>query len=412
LKAIFVIQNASQAEMFRRIAKELSNWESLVINLQRWQDRANIEQALDKMNFSYKTLNNFSEQNVIKTVKQFQPGIVVVGNDDSPDSRIFIESANRMNIPTLLVQDGILSRATSKNREVKANKIAIYLALIPFKFFRFILTGRYPFRQKIEIVSHEFRYGPKWRKDHTGMFPGTGNSRKMAVFGETTKELFLSEGVEPERIIITGNPKFDGVYNSTLVNCKANVCKKFGIPEDKKIILLVTQYFVEAAYWSVEQRKKFVTLIADAAASLPDTSLIIKIHHPLEKENEYQEIAKGINSRPVVSCYDDTSELLSACDLVITVNSTAALEGMAIKKPVVIVNLYNNNVSFFNGSSAIFVTKEQEVLPAMQKALYDQKTREEMIKKSDEFVYKRAYLQDGKASERIAKLMISMTNKN
>ena len=396
--------------MFSDICRELQDWESIIINLQAWQDRAEIEQALERMNLYYKTIENLSPQSVTATIKELKPDIIIVANDDAPDSRMFIESANAMNIPSLFVQDGILTRNLNK-RKVKLSRVILYFTALPIKFIKFIIGNRYSFRQKTGIVLFQLRYGAKWRKDHTGMFPGTGKSLKMAVFGESTKEMFIAEGVDQERIIVTGSPKFDALFRATLDNGKEKLCERLRIPKEKNIILLVTQYFVEANYWKADQRTDFVNAIAKATASLGDASLIIKIHPPVEQEAEYKNIVKDFEPAPIILSYWSMPELLSACSLVITVSSTAALEALAIKKPVVLVNLYHNDVSFFSGSEAILTTKKDELLPAIQKALFNFKSRKESPDASAEFVYKRAYLQDGRASKRIADLIRTMAVK-
>ena len=82
---------------------------------------------------------------------------------------------------------------------------------------------------------------------------------------------------------------------------------------------------------------------------------------------------------------------------------------MALGKPVIIVDLFNQSGnSFFNGSGALFARIEQEILPAMRRALYDEQTKDEMAKSIENFVFKQAYLQDGQASKRIADLIMSM----
>ena len=231
----------------------------------------------------------------------------------------------------------------------------------------------------------------------------------MAVLGDAVKGMLLSEGIKPERIVVTGNPKFDKLFYSRDGNSKQKVCEKWDIPTDKEIVLLLTGQFVEGGLWSSEQRREFILAIATAAAALPHARLIIKLHAPQESEQDYDEIIKGLPHPPIVCKYAPLHELLNACSLAMTVSSTAALEAMALGRPVILVNLFNDaGALFYKGSGALFAEKEKDILPAINKALYDSQTRNEMAKSMENFVYQQAHLQDGQASKRIADLIIQM----
>ena len=238
---------------------------------------------------------------------------------------------------------------------------------------------------------------------------GHGECLKMAVFGEAVKSLFIAEGIDPERIVVTGNPKFDKLYYSKSHNCRQKVCEKWDISPEKDIIVLLTQYNVEAKIWSAVQRRNFVLAITKAVAAIPNTQLIIKLHPPLESEEDYQEIVRDLIPRPAICKYTSLSELLNASSLVLAGGSTAALEAMAIEKPVVMVNLFNDfGPDYFQDSGAIHAEREADILPAIERALYDSQLREEMARSMEIFVHEQAYIQDGYSSARIANLIRDM----
>jgi hypothetical protein len=66
--------------------------------------------------------------------------------------------------------------------------------------------------------------------------------------------------------------------------------EKFGISSEKKVILVLTQWFVEAGVWSKKDREYFIYEIAKACVNLTDVQLIIKLHPPYENEADYREI--------------------------------------------------------------------------------------------------------------------------
>ena len=405
-KVLFVVSGTAQAETFKSIVDNLSNWDNVAILPDRWKKRTEVENVLRGLNFPHKTIPRRSMGKVKEVFSRERPDIIVVGNDINLMQTLFIKCANSMGIPTLLVQDGIIAESRLKVHETGSAGTSLrYWITLPFEAFKVMMRRDYPWQGKIEDALLESRYSLRGKR----RIYGHGQCSKMALFGEASKRMLISEGIAPERIVVTGNPKFDEVYYSKDSDCKKKVCERWNIPTDKTIILLLTQYLVEVGRWTTEQRRKFVLAVANAAAVLPNTQLIIKLHPPHESEGDYQEIVKGSPHAPIICKYASLPELLNACSLAVTVESTAGLEAMAIGKPVVIVNLFNESgPSLFNGSGALFVDKEENILPAMQKALYDAQTREEMAKSMKDFVYQQAYLQDGQASKRIADLIIQL----
>ncbi len=408
-KILFIVSTTSQAELFGTIGKELPNWDILAININRnLSKRVGIGRVLQRLNFPYETAETPDRRKAKKTIKEVQPDIVVVGHDIEPEQRIFVGSANSMGIPTLLVQDGIWLSSKELDKTSSFRLWVNYWFYLPLRLFRFIKNRDCSCNQKIEILWLELRYGAKGRK--LGLY-GHGGCSKMAVFSNAVKELRVSEGIEPERIVVTGSPKFDEVFYYRKVDCKQRICEQWGIPQEYEIITLLTQNFV--GYWGVEQTRKFVLTIAKVTMSLPNTKLIIKVH-PVEFEDEYHEIAKELDFTPIICKNIILPELLGASSLIITVSSTAAIEAMAAEKPVIIVNLFNEPWPlFYKGSGAMYVDREEDILPAVKKALFDPQAREEMRAATEKFVYEQAHLQDGQASKRIADLILSMsTNQN
>jgi UDP-N-acetylglucosamine 2-epimerase len=222
--------------------------------------------------------------------------------------------------------------------------------------------------------------------------------------------MLVSEGISQERVIVTGSPKFDKLFYSKQDSCKDNVCREHDIRPDKDIIILFTEYQVESGEWTPEQRRMFVLAIAEAAARLPDAQLIIKLHPPYEKEEDYNEIIKEITPRPIVCKYANLPQLINACSLAIAFSSTTALESMAAERSVLLVDLFNEGPSIYQDSGALFANSADQVLPMMQKALYDPQTKAKMKEMNSKFVFDQAFLQDGQASRRIASLIKDMAS--
>ncbi len=68
--------------MFDPIIRELSNWDSRVINIDRWDRRIEIEKALQELAFNYETISHPGEGEVRRILQKEQPNMVIVGNDN------------------------------------------------------------------------------------------------------------------------------------------------------------------------------------------------------------------------------------------------------------------------------------------------------------------------------------------
>jgi hypothetical protein len=407
MRVIFLVNATPHVEMFAPIAKELpGNWDSLFINLDRWTKKAEIEQRLQEFGVNYMTIGGWSRREVNRILGELKPSVIAMPHDAAiPLDELFISCAHSKHIPTLYILHGVFSPAVRKGprgpdiyRWRKYSKMALLGAL------RLMRLNNLSRRQLVETswlwVKHAFRRTVE----------GHGGCSKMAVFGDATKELLVSEGISPKHIAVTGNPKFDYLFAAKAIDCKSKVCQTYGISEDRDIVLLLTDYLVEYGKWNPEQRRQFITAICKAVSQLPQSKLIIKLHPIVEKEADYQEIVKDLPEPPVI-CQDvPLWELLQACRAAITVVSGAGLEAMAAGKPLVIVNLWGDMEPFDETSGAVVVRKEDDLLPALKTILYNGLSRE-MKEKAGKFVHQNAYVQDGKAAKRIADLIVRMATK-
>lgn len=405
-KILFVVSTASQATMFGSLGKELADWEILAVDINRnRRKRAEIGRLLEGLNFPYGAVDCPSPGKASRVIHQAQPDIVVVGHDTDLDTRFFIKAANSRYIPTLLVQDGIWAPARKQSQVSNLRQQTGDLLSLSGGLVGLMKDEDRTWRQKLQMVWTVLRYSAMRKQK----IYGHGECTKMAVFSEAVKELRVLEGVDSERIVVTGSPKFDEVFYYSRLDCKSRVCQRWGISPQDEIITLLTGPFVKYGGWGIEQERRFVLAVARAVMALPNAKLIIKVH-PAEFEAEYHEIVKELESPPIICKNIILPELVSASSLVMTVASSAAIEAMAAGKPVIIVNLFDDSEPlFYKGSGALYVDREEDILPAIKEGLYDPKIREEMRQSAEKFVYQQAYLQDGQASKRIANLVLSMT---
>lgn len=413
---LFVVSSIAQIMMFKQIIDQLTGYNVSIINVERWNKPSEIEKTLKGLDVPFSTISRISRHEFKNMLLKEGPDIVIFGNDNGTREGLLIECAKSMNIPTLLVQDGVLVDRLTVNKNSTFIDYVGDAATIPRRMVKFMRDRRSTWKQKkialttkcrslyetfIFLLQNDFKV--------VRSLYGHGGCSEIAVFSEAVKDMFVREGIKEDRINVTGSPKFDKVFNYKNTDSNKKIRDELKIPADKIIILLVTQYFVEMKTWSREQRKKFVLSVADAVSSIPGSQLVIKIHTPTENEADYQEIIENLPVAPIICKQSNIYELVNASNTVLTVSSTVALESMAMERPVIIVNLFSTSgADFYRDSGALYVTKEEMLKPVLKQLISDQAFRENTIKNSTSFVYDQAYKQDGQASVRIANIIKKM----
>jgi surface carbohydrate biosynthesis protein len=216
---------------------------------------------------------------------------------------------------------------------------------------------------------------------------------------------------DTKKIIVTGQPRFDILARAD-ESFDVNVLRrKFGLAKDKKVVLLAADTYVQPvkACTPIEENRESISAVYDAANSLRDTQLVVKLHPaedqeaPLYKENRSYTpvIVKGSQS---------ISELLYVCDVMITKSSTTTLEAAILNRPIIVLNLSGEPdvMPYVKEGIALGVYKKEDLIPAIKDALYSNEVRERLAKCREKFVYEYAYIQDGRASERVASLIKSI----
>jgi CDP-glycerol glycerophosphotransferase (TagB/SpsB family) len=88
--------------------------------------------------------------------------------------------------------------------------------------------------------------------------------------------------------------------------------------------------------------------------------------------------------------------------------STVGLEAMLLDKPVITFDPIGTMNPYAETDAVIGVRKENDLVAAIKGALYDPEVRRKLSEARRKFVYEYAYLQDGKASQRVANLIEKM----
>jgi glycosyltransferase involved in cell wall biosynthesis len=222
---------------------------------------------------------------------------------------------------------------------------------------------------------------------------------KMAVFGEFDFEILtrlsIYKGFE---VMVTGQSRLD------LLNREAPDSESIKLPRDKKILLFTSQPLT--AVLSAE------ILMNEFSQLGEDYLLIIKLH-PAETYpcQHYQEAAERYKVKNfAIVQQTDLYQLLRLCDIHLSVFSTVLSEAVIFNKPNLILSLpgFSDLGGWVEQGVALNLNDFSSLKEAVETILFDDETRQRLQKQRDEYVKRRYFSLDGKSTERIYNLVLSL----
>lgn len=177
-----------------------------------------------------------------------------------------------------------------------------------------------------------------------------------------------------DALVVTGSPRLDELRRSIVPIGDHPTVKTrltLGVEEDQAIVLVTTK--------EKEARPVLGTFCA-AAASLPGVAIIIK-PHPAETGEAYADI---VSTLPLVRVSPPSltlAELLRSARVVVTVNSTVALDAAALDIPALVIGLPNNLSPFVDAGAFAGSSDPAEVTGVLGRILYDEGFRQQLAKR-------------------------------
>jgi hypothetical protein len=198
-------------------------------------------------------------------------------------------------------------------------------------------------------------------------------AQRAAVFGETSRRRLLAQGVSPERIAVTGNPRFDDLCRD-IPGARLRVRSHLGMEKSKKIVLFTSQVNLASIFegengtLSDAQYHWLLDTVYGTEVRIPDTVLIVKLH-PDEDDAPHKKKMKALGSRAqsIISCRSsiEVNELIKAADVVVTYNSTTGMEALMAGVPLVTIFPATKHSCYALCGVAACATSSQELQAAL-----------------------------------------------
>jgi len=216
--------------------------------------------------------------------------------------------------------------------------------------------------------------------------------RYTLLYGPDYVEILTKNSIYPEEsLIITGQPRYDYLYDIV------RSMDKDKFLEEKKLKHPLIVWISQFGYPQSENNKN-IDCFMHLIESIP-VNLFIKPHPSETDLSIYQPLLRHDNV--VLSKDINLYKLLNVCDLIITKNSTTAMEAAALNKPIIVLNLSEepDAVDYVKDGIALGVYNKEELIPTVKRLLQDDSI---LCKRRDEYVSRYLYKMDGRSSQRVA----------
>ena len=262
--------------------------------------------------------------------------------------------------------------------------------------------------KKCFVVQHAFTTAPEGQ---FAMVKEKMIADKMFVWGKSSKDWMVKNGVNKNKLVLIGSIKFDA-YQKVDFDIKDN----YNIPKNKKVVVYVAEgshKFLFPEYAILEkERVDIYRNLYNTLKEMKDYFLIVKLHPSDPDPKTPARIAGecGIKNCLIIEGSFPIQPLLKISDLVISIYSSAILEAIFFKKPVLIMDYFNKVdyiVPFLKYKMCLGIKDKSKLKSGI---INLEKSKEDYIKNNEKILNKFIFRDDGKNYLRISNEILKEIN--
>ena len=196
-------------------------------------------------------------------------------------------------------------------------------------------------------------------------------------------------------LAVTGSPRLDALVAGVAALGKDDLARTreaVGARQGQQLVLVASKH---------SQIARAFPVLVHATGSMPDVRLVVKTH-PAETAEPYVRDAAGANHVTVAPASADLASLVAVSRLVVTVNSTVAIDAMVLGVPGLVVDLPNNLSPFVEAGVMSGAGPRDDLAPLLRRALADESSRREWNLRRAAFLERYAISSDGGSARRAA----------
>ncbi|MEI6668437.1 MAG: hypothetical protein WCP29_09800 [Acidobacteriota bacterium] len=235
--------------------------------------------------------------------------------------------------------------------------------------------------------------------------PGFPRPDLTLLFDRFAMEHLVTRGAFPSSSLdIMGNPRLDelaAAAREQTDQTRLATREHLGVDSRARVVLLATKYR--------ERAHAALLALFEAVRSMPGVHLVVRCH-PAETPDPYLALARGAPTISVAPSHVDLVSSLAVSDLVVTVNSTVALEAMALGIPALALNLPNYLSPLVEAGVMYGAEATGQVEAVLQVALADDASRVEFRARQQAFMAKYDMLPSGTAANRAVRAILTLAD--
>jgi hypothetical protein len=250
---------------------------------------------------------------VPEEIRRRNPALVVVLNDRNTPSLDFVRAGRRLGIPVLMLQESLRKDLFQRPT----------LRKLIYRWRRKTLTG-------IEAGLRHY---------------GQGGCDHLTAWGSTSRDYFLRVGVRPERITVTGNPRFDVFANPDFDREAAAIRAQYRLAPNDFLLTFLSSPIEKMHIVSPAEKKQALARLLEwvqtsrSQPGLGSLRLALKLHRG-ENAAWFQRFLEEQNAAGFAFLADQPLyPLLWASRASLMFSTTAGLEAALLRRPVAMLEL-------------------------------------------------------------------------
>ncbi len=216
----------------------------------------------------------------------------------------------------------------------------------------------------------------------------------------------------PESLVVTGSPRLDALVRTVTQLTPEEIAtarESTGASSSQDLVLFVAKY---------SQANHVLPTLVEAVARMPNVQLAIKAH-PAETPDVYSPLIRQCRAGSldpanvtVLPAAAPLGPLLRASRLVVTVNSTVALDAGVLGIPALVIGLPNNLSPFVAAGIMAGAATRSDIEAVLQRILYDESFRLQIERSRGEYFKRFAIGSDGRAAARSADAVLELAHRS
>ena len=226
---------------------------------------------------------------------------------------------------------------------------------------------------------------------------------KTLLFDKWADAHLREAGAFPAQAVeVTGNPRLDALAEASRRqddDTRGRTRERLGAATGARVIVLATKYRERA-------RESLAALFA-AVREMDGVHLAVRCH-PAETAESYLRLAQDSPTVTIAPADLDLVSVLAVAELVVTVNSTVALEAMALGVPALALNLPNYLSPFVEEGVMLGAASPSSVAPVLAQFLRNDGARAAMRARQQAFMAQYGMLPTGQAADSAVRVILDL----